>query len=73
METFGQPPLNRPAPTYDQTYGQPPQGRAAETYGNAGNVRPMDGLGFEPDYVDCPYCEMRVRTKTQKVENENTQ
>ena len=55
-----------------ETFGTPNQSRPAETYGNAGAVRPIDGLGFEPDFVDCPYCEMRVKTKTNKLENENT-
>ena len=34
-----------------ETFGGPDQSRPAATYGNAGAVRPIDGLGFEPEFV----------------------
>ena len=40
--------------------------------GNAGLVRPTDGLGFEPDFVDCPNCRKRRETIVNRVASETT-
>ncbi len=40
--------------------------------GNAGLVRPTDGLGFEPDFVDCPNCRKRTETIVNRVASETT-
>ncbi|MCJ1390485.1 hypothetical protein MMC18_003344 [Xylographa bjoerkii] len=40
--------------------------------GNAGLVRPTDGLGFEPDFVDCPNCRQRRVTIVNRVASETT-
>lgn len=40
--------------------------------GNAGLVRPTDGLGFEPDFVDCPNCRKRSETIVNRVASETT-
>ena len=39
---------------------------------NAGPVRLPNDLGFTPDWVDCPTCGRRRRTKIIKVPSEHT-
>lgn len=39
---------------------------------NAGQVKLPNGLGFDPDWVDCPTCRMRRKTKIIKVPSEHT-
>ena len=40
--------------------------------GNAGLVRPANGLGLQPDWVDCPNCERRQKTQVHKIPSEAT-
>ena len=39
---------------------------------NSGLVRPAHGLGFEPDFVDCPQCRGRRMTQVTKIPSEAT-
>ena len=39
---------------------------------NSGLVRPTHGLGFEPDFVDCPNCRRRRKTLIVKAPSETT-
>ena len=50
-------------------YTSPPPMREI---GNAGLVRPTDGLNFEPDFVDCPNCRTRRKTVVKRVPSETT-
>lgn len=50
-------------------YASPPPMREI---GNAGLVRPTDGLGFESDIVDCPNCRKRRETVVKRVPSEYT-
>ena len=42
------------------------------TVGNVGQVRPTNGLGFSPDFVDCPRCQSRKETQIELVPSEHT-
>jgi len=41
------------------------------TVGNTGLVRPTNGLGFSPDFVDCPQCQTRKETQINLVLSEH--
>lgn len=58
------------APFTQQTgyVSQPPM----REIGNAGLVRPTNGLGFDPDFVDCPNCQKRRSTVVKKAASETT-
>lgn len=40
--------------------------------GNAGLVKPTYGLGFSPDFIDCPSCRRRQMTQVTMVPSEKT-
>lgn len=40
--------------------------------GNAGLVRPIQGVGRNPEWVDCLICQKRVKTIIEKVPSETT-
>lgn len=40
--------------------------------GNAGLVRPTNGLGLEPDWIDCPNCNLRRKTEVVGKPSEHT-
>ncbi|KAF6228956.1 hypothetical protein HO133_007068 [Letharia lupina] len=65
----GNAPSTKPPANTDMAYTSPPPMRVV---GNAGLVRPTDGLGFEPDFVDCPNCRERRETIVNRVASETT-
>lgn len=40
--------------------------------GNAGLVRPTNGLAFGPEWVDCPNCRKRQKTQVSKMPSEHS-
>ncbi len=55
-------------PSYDQSKaapaGQPPQGFTAEQ--PPATVIPLNMLGSEPQWIDCPFCHQRTKTMINK-------
>ena len=55
-------------PTYDQAkaapMGQPPQGFT--TAQPPATVIPLNMLGQEPQWIDCPFCHQRTKTMINK-------
>lgn len=42
-----------------------------EPVGSAGLVMPVEGLAHTEEWVDCPSCRKRVKTKIRKVKGDN--
>jgi hypothetical protein len=54
-----------PALTNRSVYGQQQQPVYGQGGDNAQYVIPLENLGDQPDWVDCPYCKKRVKTRVQ--------
>ena len=58
--------------TASQKQTAPIELEEVEEVGNAAPVRLPNELGFGPDWVDCPTCGKRRRTKIIKVPSDHT-